>query len=277
MKLARFAGPDGRTRIGRLVAPDTAQPLIGELSGTLSFADERVAVVAFLPPVEPPNILAIGRNYTAHAAEMGSAPPERPLVFLKPTTSLLAPGQPIVLPAAAPNEVDFEAELAIVIGRPARRVPESAAQDYILGYTCANDVSARDCQRSDKQWARAKGFDTFCPLGPWLVTADELDVRDVAICSRLNGRVMQAARTREMVFSCRQLVSYLSHQFTLRPGTVILTGTPEGVGFARQPPVFLRPGDRIEVEIEGIGTLWNPVVAEAGSTAGDVVAAAGAC
>ena len=133
------------------------------------------------------------------------------------------------------------------------------ALDYVLGYTCANDVSARDCQRNDKQWTRAKSFDTFCPLGPWLVTADELDPDRCRIRSRLNGQVMQDANTNAMMFSCRHLLSYLSHQFTLLPGTVILTGTPEGVGMARQPPVFLRPGDRVEVEIDGIGTLSNPV------------------
>jgi len=264
MRLARFVTPDGRTVTGRLVDERTAEPLVGALFGTLEFAAARVAVARFLPPVEPPNIFAIGRNYRAHAAETGAAVPERPMIFMKPTTALLGDGGTIVLPVAAPDEVDYEAELAVVIGRPARCVPEERALTYVLGYTCANDVSARDCQRSDKQWARAKGFDTFCPLGPWLVTADALDPGDLRICSRLNGRVMQDARTSAMLHSCRALVSYLSHQFTLLPGTVILTGTPEGVGMARTPPVFLRPGDRIEVEIEGIGTLTNSV---AGPTA----------
>lgn len=260
MKLARYVTADGQRGIGRLVEPRTAEPLIGELFGALHFADRRVSVGRFLPPVDPPNIFAIGRNYKGHAEETGATLPERPLIFQKTTTSLIGDGEPIVLPASAPNEVDSEAELAIIIGRTARRVAETAALDYVLGYTCANDVSARDCQRMDKQWARAKGFDTFCPLGPWLVTADELDPRNCTICGRLNGQTMQNASTGAMVFSCRQLVSYLSHQFTLLPGTVILTGTPEGVGFARQPPVYLREGDRVEVQIQGIGTLSNPVV-----------------
>jgi len=262
MRIARFLSDDGRLFTGRLVDERSAQPLIGELFGELAFSTQTVAVRRLLPPVEPPNIFAIGRNYRAHAAETGSRLPERPMIFQKPTTALLGPEQPIRLPASAPNEVDFEAELAIVIGRLARRVPEERALEYVLGYTCANDVSSRDCQREDKQWTRAKGFDTFCPLGPWLVTADELDPDGCAIRSRLNGRTMQDANTRAMVFSCRGLVSYLSHQFTLWPGTVILTGTPEGVGMARQPPVFLKEGDRVEVEIEGLGTLANPVAGE---------------
>lgn len=259
MRLARFVDDNGRAGIGRLVDRETAQPLIGEFFGELAFSSQSVRVRSFLPPVEPPNIFAIGRNYRAHAAETGSRLPERPLIFQKATTALLGDGLPIRLPRSAPNEVDFEAELAIVIGRRARRVAEAAALDFVLGYTCANDVSARDCQRDDKQWARAKGFDTFCPLGPWLVTPDELDPDHCDICSRLNGRVMQAANTSDMVFSCRYLISYLSQQFTLLPGTVILTGTPEGVGMGRQPAVFLKSGDRIEVEIAGVGTLTNAV------------------
>jgi 2-keto-4-pentenoate hydratase/2-oxohepta-3-ene-1,7-dioic acid hydratase in catechol pathway len=261
MRIARFLTDGGRQALGRLADEGTAYPLVGELFGELTFAPQSVPVRAWLPPVDPLNIFAIGRNYPAHVAETGARRPEQPLIFLKATTALLAPGEPIRLPRSAPDEVDFEAELAIVIGRRARRLSAAAALDYVLGYTCANDVSARDCQRGDKQWTRAKSFDTFCPLGPWLVTADALNPDDCAIRSRLNGRTMQEARTSVMIFSCAALVSYLSHQFTLLPGTVILTGTPEGVGMARQPPVFLRPGDRIEVEVEGIGTLSNPVAA----------------
>jgi 2-keto-4-pentenoate hydratase/2-oxohepta-3-ene-1,7-dioic acid hydratase in catechol pathway len=188
--------------------------------------------------------------------------PEAPLIFQKPTTSLLGHGGVIRLPRAAPNEVDFEAELAIVIGRMARHVPPEQALEYVQGYTCANDVTARDCQRGDKQWSRAKGFDTFCPLGPWLVPGGEIDPQGLAIRSRLNGVLMQDAHTRDMIFTCRELISYLSWQFALLPGTAILTGTPDGVGFARQPPVFLHAGDRIEVEIEGIGVLTNLVAAD---------------
>lgn len=259
MRLARFVAEDGRVYTGRLSGERAARPLVGELFGELAFADADVMVREFLPPVQPPNIFAIGRNYRAHATETGARLPERPLIFQKPTTALVGHEAPIILPASAPDQVDFEAELAIIIGRAARRVSEAAALDYVLGYTCANDVSARDCQAADKQWTRAKGFDTFAPLGPWLVTADALDPQDCAVRSRLNGQLMQDADTGAMIFPCRRLISYVSHQFTLLPGTVILTGTPEGVGVARRPPVFLRAGDRIEIEIEGIGRLSNPV------------------
>ncbi|MHC4092166.1 MAG: fumarylacetoacetate hydrolase family protein [Planctomycetota bacterium] len=262
MRIARFEDPDGRPYTGQLLDERTAQPLTGDLFDRPAFADETVRVARLLPPVEPPNIFAIGRNYRAHVEETGARLPERPLVFMKPTTALLAPGDQIVLPESAPDEVDFEAELALVIGRAARRASEQAALGHVLGYACANDVSARDCQRSDKQWPRAKGFNTFCPLGPWLVTPDELDPDNCGIRSRLNGELMQKSNTANMIHSCARLVSYLSHQFTLLPGTLILTGTPEGVGFARTPPVFLKEGDRIEIEIDGIGTLVNTVVRE---------------
>lgn len=259
MQIARVETSDGRVCTGQLFSEQTVLPLVGELFGTLSFSETAVTAVRFRPPVDPPNIFAIGRNYRAHVEETGAKPPERPLVFQKPTTAVIGAQDPILLPESAPDEVDFEAELAVVIGRKAKRVPVERALDYVLGYTCANDVTARDCQRNDKQWARAKGFDTFCPLGPWLVTADEFSPDDRRIRSWLNGTLMQDASTDQMMFSCRELISFLSHQFTLLPGTLILTGTPAGVGFARTPPVYLGDEDRIEVEIEGIGRLSNPV------------------
>lgn len=259
MRMMRFLDEQMRECVGEPVADGFARPLVSREGEPRRFADQPVAVREFLPPVQPANIFAIGRNYRAHVEETGARLPQAPLIFEKPTTSLTGHETDIVLPEPAPDEVDFEAELAIVIGRTARRVSPDEALDYVEGLTCANDVSARDCQRQDKQWARAKGFDTFCPLGPWLVTLDGLDPDDLAIRSRLNGRIMQDSSTRNMIHSCGELVSYVSHQFTLLPHTVILTGTPKGVGFARQPPVFLRPGDRIEVEIEAIGTLANPV------------------
>jgi 2-keto-4-pentenoate hydratase/2-oxohepta-3-ene-1,7-dioic acid hydratase in catechol pathway len=272
MRIARFLTADGQVATGQMVTDDTARPLRGPLFVTahagaasfsvLEFDFQPVRVQRLLPPVEPPNIFAIGRNYRAHAAETGSALPEKPMIFQKPTTALIGPNETIRIPAAAPDEVDYEAELVVVIGRRARRVTPEQALEHVLGFTCANDVSARDCQRSDKQWARAKGFDTFCPLGPWIVTPDEVDCTALRVRSRLNGQVMQDASTRDMVFSCAQLVSYVSHQFTLLPGTLLLTGTPEGVGTARQPPVYLKPGDRIEVDIEGIGILANSVAPE---------------
>lgn len=264
MKLVRFATQDGRIVAGRLLDDQKVQPLLGGMFEPPRFSTETVPLGRLLPPVEPPNIFAIGLNYRKHAEETKAALPDQPLIFLKATTALTAPGEPIRLPASAPNEVDYEAELAIVIGRTAKRVPPERAFEYVLGYTCANDVSARDCQkRIDKQWARGKSFDTFCPLGPWLTTPDALDPDRCPIRCRLNGQVMQDSNTNDLIFPCRYLISYLSHQFTLLPGTVILTGTPSGVGTARQPPVYLRDGDRVEVEIEGIGVLTNPVMQEA--------------
>ncbi|MFO0839994.1 MAG: fumarylacetoacetate hydrolase family protein [Phycisphaerae bacterium] len=262
MRIARFVTADGRVCTGRLIDERTAQALVGDLFSNPRFEGPPLTIARWLAPVQPPNIFAIGRNYRAHAAETGSAVPEKPMIFGKPTTAVIATGETIFIPACAPNEIDFEAELAIVIGHTTRRVAPPAAIQHVFGYTCANDVSARDCQKSDKQWTRAKGFDTFCPLGPWLVTADEISPQSLSVRSRLNGQVMQNASTRDMIHSCAELISYLSHQFTLLPGTLILTGTPEGVGMARTPPVFLKPGDRIEIEIEGIGVLSNPVAGE---------------
>jgi 2-keto-4-pentenoate hydratase/2-oxohepta-3-ene-1,7-dioic acid hydratase in catechol pathway len=218
-------------------------------------------VKRFLPPADPPNVIALGLNYVEHAKEGKWDLPSAPVIFLKATTSLAGHFAPIILPAEAPFEVDYEAELTIVIGKEAKNVPEEEALDYVFGYTCGNDVSARDCQmRMDKQWARAKSFDTFAPIGPVIET--ELDPSGLAVRSRLNGKVMQDGNTRDLIFKVPAIVSYLSRQMTLLPQTLIMTGTPPGVGFARKPPVFLKPGDRIEVEIEGIGTLINPVSGE---------------
>ena len=214
--------------------------------------------VRMLAPVTPPNILAIGLNYKSHAAESNERLPDRPLIFLKATTALLGPEEAIVRPVIAPDAVDYEAELAVVIGKKAKDVPEEDVGQYILGYTCANDVSARDCQlKLDTQWARGKSFDTFCPLGPWIVT--DLDTRSLNVESRVNGETLQKSNTRHMIFSVAQIVSYCSRNMTLLPGTVILTGTPEGVGFARKPPKFLKAGDVVEIEVEGIGVLRNTV------------------
>jgi 2-keto-4-pentenoate hydratase/2-oxohepta-3-ene-1,7-dioic acid hydratase in catechol pathway len=214
--------------------------------------------VKLLSPVDPPNIICLGLNYRKHAEETGLVPPSEPLIFIKASTSLCGPGDAIVLPTLGPGRIDYEAELAIVIGKRAKDVTEKEAADYILGYTAANDVSNRAAQFSDGQWARAKSHDTFCPLGPAIET--ELDADNLAITCRLDGRVMQSSRTSDMIFPVRRIVSYISGCFTLLPGTVILTGTPDGVGFKRKPPVYLQPGQTVEIEIEGIGTLANPVV-----------------
>jgi len=260
-KIARFLH-QGIERYG-LLEDSLLRIIQGDLFGAWQATAQTIPLdeVRLLPPVSPPNVIAIGLNYRPHAEESKISIPERPVIFLKATTAVCGPDHPIVLPRIAPNEVDYEAELVVVIGKRARHVSEEEALSYVLGYTCGNDVSARDCQlRLDQQWARAKSFDTFAPLGPWIET--ELDPDHVRVRTRLNGQVMQDGNTEDMIFPCAYLVSYLSHCMTLLPGTVILTGTPSGVGFARKPPVFLRSGDLVEVELEGIGTLRNPVVAE---------------
>ncbi len=208
--------------------------------------------VRLLAPVIPTKIVAIGKNYVDHAAEMDSEVPERPLIFLKPPTSVVGPLQPIRLPAASEN-VHHEAELAVVIGKVTKDVAIEEVGPHILGYTAANDVTARDLQRSDGQWSRAKGFDTFCPLGPAIDT--ELDpLEGLSVICRVNDDIRQSGSTSDMVFGVGEIVSYISHVMTLLPGDVILTGTPDGVG-----PI--EAGDRVEVDIEGIGVLVNPVVA----------------
>lgn len=263
MKIIRFLDEDGQIRYGVPAGKRQAQCICGDIFDDFAVGKKTVAVLKTMAPVDPPNIYAIGLNYKSHADEGGAAYPDHPVIFLKATTSVTPTGGAIILPAEAPDEVDYEAELAVVIGKPCRYVPENRVDEVILGFTCGNDVTARDCQtKLDKQWARAKSFDTFCPLGPLVVTPDEIDAGNVRLRSILNGQVMQDASTSEMIFSYRYLVSYLSRQFTLLPGTVIMTGTPAGVGFARKPPVYLRSGDTITVEIEGIGRLSNPVVQE---------------
>ncbi len=258
MKIARVQAGD--SVFYGVVEGELIRRIEGELFGEYTVTQERFPLdgVRLLAPVSPPNIMCVGLNYKSHAAESQMNIPERPVLFLKATTSACGPGDAIMLPAAAPDEVDYEAELAVVIGRTARNVGKGEALDYVLGYTCGNDVSARDCQlRHDSQWARGKSFDTFCPLGPVIET--QLDPENVRVCTRLNGELMQDGCTSDMIFSVRELVSYCSQQMTLLPGTVLMTGTPDGVGFARRPPVYLRPDDRVEVEIEGIGVLQNPV------------------
>lgn len=261
MKVVRFEDPSGKVCIGQWIAPDQARLISGDLYGSYEVTSQTARINRLLAPVTPVNIIAIGLNYRRHAAESGAQVPDFPVVFVKLTTSVIGPGEPILLPTDAPDEVDYEAELAVVVSRKARKVSEADALKYVLGYTCGNDVSARDCQiRRDKQWARAKSFDTFCPLGPCLLIDPKQDPNAFPLRARLNGKVMQDSNTSDMIFSVPRLVSYLSQQFTLLPGTVILTGTPEGVGCARKPPVYLRPGDAIAVEIDGIGELVNPVV-----------------
>ncbi len=221
--------------------------------------------VVLLPPVhDPEKIICVGANYADHAAESGVPVPPEPIIFCKFLTALCAPEQPVVLPRVS-NEVDYEAELVVVIGRTGRYIPREKAHEYIAGYTCGNDVSARDWQlrKPGNQWLLGKSFDTFAPCGPVLVTRDEFThPLRLPLELRLNGTVMQHSNTEQMVFSVEDLVSYVSQVFTLKPGDLLFTGTPAGVGMARKPPVFLKPGDWVEVEIGQIGVLRNPVVAE---------------
>ncbi|WP_226344534.1 fumarylacetoacetate hydrolase family protein [Agilicoccus flavus] len=231
------------------IAAVAGDPLYTQVSGT----GERVelADVRLLAPVIPRSkVIGIGRNYAAHAAELGNDVPERPLMFLIPNTAVIGPDDPVVIPSVV-TEASYEGELAVVIGRMCKDVPVEKVDDVIFGYTCANDVTARDLQQSDKQWARAKGFDTFCPLGPWIET--DLDHRDVRVQTRLDGQTVQDGSTSLMIFDIPTLVAYVSSAFTLLPGDVILTGTPAGVG-------RVEDGQSVEVEIDGIGTLRNPFV-----------------
>ncbi len=211
----------------------------------------------------PGKIVAIGLNYQDHAEETGGTAPEKPIVFAKYPNTVVGHGEAIRIPPIT-EQVDYEAELAVVIGRPARNVSEGEALDYVFGYTNCNDVSSRDLQFSEGgQWTRSKSIDTFCPLGPYLVTADEVpDPQDLSIRSVVNGEVMQDSTTSNMIFTVAELISFLSTGMTLMPGDVIATGTPAGVGFVRDPKVFLKPGDEVTIEIEGLGTLTNPVEAE---------------
>ncbi len=214
-----------------------------------------------LAPVVPPQIIAIGLNFRKHAVESGMAIPEAPLVFVKTCNTVTGPGEPILLPAMAPEEVDYEAELVIVIGKKAKNVSREDVADTILGYTCGNDVSARDCQlKLDKQWARGKCFDTFAPIGPWIATGLDGDNLDIRLT--VNDKVMQDSNTSDLIFSCTELVSYLSRCMTLYPGSIIMTGTPSGVGMGRDPHTYLKEGDTVTVEIEGIGSLTNRVSRE---------------
>lgn len=248
-------GTDGLQEVGSLVREAQSRGIVQD--GRLASALDSIS---FLPAVNPGKILAIGRNYVDHASEGGAAPPEAPLIFNKLSTSLSAHNAPIVLPAIS-TQVDYEAELAVVIGRRAKRVSESEALDFVFGYTLINDVSARDLQFGDGQWVRGKGLDGFAPLGPFITTRDEVaDVQALKIEGRLNGQVMQSSNTGKMIFKVAYLVSYLSQGITLEPGDVIATGTPEGVGVFRDPPVLLKAGDVYEVTIEGLGTLRNSVV-----------------
>jgi 2-keto-4-pentenoate hydratase/2-oxohepta-3-ene-1,7-dioic acid hydratase in catechol pathway len=226
--------------------PDTAEVLYADADGL------DLNAVRLLPPCAPTKIICVGRNYPEHAREFGNEVPPEPLIFLKPPSSLIASGDEIIYPALS-QRVDFEGELGVVIGRRARSVGTEEAMEYVLGYTCVNDVTARDLQRKDGQWTRGKGFDTFCPVGPWIVGREDIALENVRVRTYLNGELKQDGAVRDMLFSVSAIISFVSEFMTLEPGDLIATGTPPGVG-------PMPPGSNVHVEIEGIGALRNTVV-----------------
>ncbi|HEX8312940.1 MAG TPA: fumarylacetoacetate hydrolase family protein [Chthoniobacteraceae bacterium] len=269
MRILRYRSPAGEISFaeehldGTYTALD-GEPFTGFTRSSTALPMEEIAAV--LAPIAPVALLCIGLNYRQHAAETNAPLPQYPVLFMKSPASVQHPGQPIVLPRFMRSaKVDYECELAVVIGRACKNIRREEAMDYVLGYTCANDVSARDWQKEGggSQWSRGKSFDTFAPLGPVLVTPDEIpDPHALRIRTRVNGEVLQDCSTADMVFDIPTLIEFLSGSSTLLPGTVILTGTPHGVGMARTPPRFLQPGDSVSVEIEKIGALTNPVIEE---------------
>ncbi len=252
MRLIRYEMRGAAPRWG-WIYQDQVGMIEGDIFGEFRRLEAQTPLnlVRLLAPVEPSKIVCVGRNYAEHAREQGFEPPEIPMLFLKPPSSIISPGETIILPPQS-SKVEHEGELAVVIGRAGRWIPADEARRYILGYTVANDVTARDLQRKDGQWTRGKGFDTFCPVGPWIET--ELDPSDVLVQTRVNGEMRQMASTREMMYPVEQLIAFISSVMTLTPGDLILTGTPAGIG-------PLNDGDSVEVSVEGIGNLTNPVAA----------------
>ncbi len=245
------AGGAGDDSGGLMIAQIAGHPFGGS-ADDIKLTGTRFAVqdVRLLAPILPSKVVCIGKNYADHAREMGGEPPAEPVIFLKPSTSVIGPGDPILRPTRLSERIDYEGELAVVIGRVCREVPADRVPEVIFGYTCANDVTARDLQARDGQWTRAKGFDTFCPLGPWIET--DLDPADVALTTRLNGEVKQDSRTSLLLHGVAALVAYVSQVMTLLPGDVLLTGTPAGIG-------PMSKGDEVSVTVAGIGSLTNPV------------------
>ncbi|HRJ71339.1 MAG TPA: fumarylacetoacetate hydrolase family protein [Terrimicrobiaceae bacterium] len=266
MKILRYLDPQGLIHFASQKPDGTAERLTGDLYAGLAPTGEAAAVAKVLAPLVPNALLCIGLNYKHHAAESGMKAPEIPILFVKGNNTLQNPGDPIEIPTHLPSdEVDYECELAVVIGKACKNVKRENALDYVLGYTCANDVSARDWQikKGGGQWCRGKFFDTFAPLGPVLVTTDEIpNPNALGIRTIINGETVQDWNTNDMIFDVPALIEFLSGSTTLLPGTVILTGTPHGVGLAAKPPRWLKAGDTVTIEIDGIGKLTNPVVNE---------------
>jgi 2-keto-4-pentenoate hydratase/2-oxohepta-3-ene-1,7-dioic acid hydratase in catechol pathway len=267
MKIIRYQDAQGNVGYATLQPDGSAFRIQGDIFGEHRVTKERADVKKLLAPVAPVAFLCIGLNYRQHAVETNAKIPEFPVLFMKTPAAVQNPGDPILLPTHLKSgEVDYECELAVVIGQRGKNIPRERALDHVLGYTCANDVSARDWQRywGGSQWCRGKGFDTFAPLGPCLVTRDEIpNPNSLRVRSLVNGEVRQEANTNDMIFDVPRLIEFLSGSTTLLPGTVILTGTPGGVGMARNPPVWLKSGDTVTIEIDGIGQLTNPVEEEA--------------
>jgi len=266
MKIIRYADQQNAIHYAVQHTEGRAERLEGCIYENFKPTGESADVAKLLAPVEPTTIFCIGLNYRRHAEETGAKIPERPILFMKSPAALLHPGDPIEIPThLASREVDYECELAIVIGKKCKNATRSNALDFVLGYTCANDVSARDWQIKwgGSQWCRGKTFDTFAPLGPCLVTPDEIpDPHTLGIRTLLNGEAVQDWNTNDMIFDVPEIIAFLSGSTTLLPGSVILTGTPHGVGMASTPPRWLKPGDIVSIEIDGIGTLTNPVIRE---------------
>jgi 2-keto-4-pentenoate hydratase/2-oxohepta-3-ene-1,7-dioic acid hydratase in catechol pathway len=263
MKIIRYSDSSGQIHHAAQQADGSALVIEGCIFGSPKVTDRKADVAKLLAPIDPRAILCIGLNYKFHAEESGMAIPQHPVLFMKSPGAVQNPGDPILLPSVLKSDsVDYECELAVVIGKAARNVKKADALDYVLGYTCANDVSARDWQKNGGggQWCRGKTFDTFCPLGPVLVTRDEIpNPNALGIKTILNGQAVQDWNTNDMIFDVPTLIEFLSADTTLLPGTVIITGTPQGVGMARKPPLWMKAGDTVTIEIEGIGSLTNPV------------------
>lgn len=265
MKIIRCIDADNQISCAEKKEDGTYVKLTGSIDAGFARSTVEVFPKTLLAPFVPVNIFAIGLNYQEHASETKFDTAQYPVIFMKATSSVNSPFGPIVPPACALRgpETDYEGELAVVIGKTAKNIPVESAMDAVFGYCCANDVSARRWQKhaGAGQWTRGKSFDTFCPLGPALVTKDEIaDPHALHIQTELNGKVMQQSNTASMIYNIPKIISYLSQDTTLLPGTVILTGTPDGVGFVRNPRVFLKHGDVVKVSIEGLGTLENPVI-----------------
>ena len=266
MKIQRHLDSRGEIGYSRLLPDGSSEKLTGDILRGFFPTGEAVEAVKILAPVVPAAVYCAGLNYRKHAEETGARIPAYPVLFMKAPSAVQNPGDPILIPSRlASHEVDYECELAVVIGKAAKNISRAEALEYVAGYTCANDVSARDWQVrfGGSQWCRGKTFDTFLPIGPCLVTPDEIsDPNALVVRTILNGVTMQEENTSDMIFDVPALIEFFSGSTTLLPGTVILTGTPSGVGMARKPPIWLKPGDSVTIEIEKIGSLTNPVAAE---------------